>query len=201
MSVFRIEKTKDFTIMSNHHLRNAELSLKAKGLLSQMLSLPENWDYTLKGLSLINRESVDAIRTAIIELEKARYITRQQGRDSGDKMAGIVYTIYEQPQEFSPLLDFPISDKPITEKPTSENPMQLNKDIIKKDLLNTDLSKTYPFLSDNEPPKAKSHTEGVTLERNGTEAFTAYENLIKSNIEYEFLAKRYGIERLDELVS
>jgi hypothetical protein len=71
MSVFRIEKTQNYTVMSNHHLRNAALSLKAKGLLSQMLSLPENWDYTLKGLSLINRESVDAIRTAIQELERA----------------------------------------------------------------------------------------------------------------------------------
>jgi len=201
MSVFRIEKTKDFTIMSNHHLRNAELSLKAKGLLSQMLSLPENWDYTLKGLSLINRESVDAIRTAVIELEKAKYITRQQGRDNGGKMAGIVYTIYEQPQEVSPLLGFPISDKPITEKPTSENPTQINIDILKKDLLNTDLSKTYPFFSDNETPKAKSHAEGVTSERNGTEAFTAYEKLIKSNIEYDFMAKRFDIVRLDEIVT
>ena len=71
MAVFRVERNKGYTIMSNHHLRNKELSLKAKGLLSQMLSLPDNWDYTLKGLSLINRESVDAIRTAVWELEKA----------------------------------------------------------------------------------------------------------------------------------
>ena len=71
--------------MSNHHLRNKDLSLKAKGLLSQMLSLPENWDYTLKGLSLINRESIDAIRTAVWELEKAGYITRQQNRDGKGK--------------------------------------------------------------------------------------------------------------------
>ena len=62
MSVFRIEKTKDFTIMSNHHLRNRNLTLKAKGLMSLMLSLPEEWDYTLKGLSLISKEGVDAIR-------------------------------------------------------------------------------------------------------------------------------------------
>ena len=65
MAVFRIERTRDYTVMSNHHLRKRDLSLKAKGLLSQMLSLPEDWDYTLKGLSLINRESVDAIRTAV----------------------------------------------------------------------------------------------------------------------------------------
>ena len=81
MAVFRVEKNKGYTVMSNHHLRNKALSLKAKGLLSQMLSLPEDWDYTLKGLSLINRESIDAIRTAVWELEKAGYIRREQGRD------------------------------------------------------------------------------------------------------------------------
>ena len=64
MAVFRVERNKGYTVMSNHHLRNKELSLKAKGLLSQMLSLPEDWDYTLKGLSLINREKIDAIREA-----------------------------------------------------------------------------------------------------------------------------------------
>ena len=98
MAVFRVEKNRGYTVMSNHHLRNKDLSLKAKGLLSQMLSLPENWDYTLKGLSLINRESIDAIRTAVWELEKAGYITRQQNRDGKGKMADMVYTIYEQPQ-------------------------------------------------------------------------------------------------------
>lgn len=71
MAVFRVEKNKGYTVMSNHHLRNPGLTLKAKGLLSQMLSLPENWDYTLKGLSSINKESIDAIRTAVWELEKA----------------------------------------------------------------------------------------------------------------------------------
>lgn len=65
MAVFRVEKNRGYTVMSNHHLRNPDLTLKAKGLLSQMLSLPENWDYTLKGLSSINKESIDAIRTAV----------------------------------------------------------------------------------------------------------------------------------------
>ena len=70
MAVFRIEKTQNYTVMSNHHLRNPALTLKAKGLLSQMLSLPDNWDYTLKGLSLINRESVEAIRTAVVNYSR-----------------------------------------------------------------------------------------------------------------------------------
>lgn len=131
MAVFRVEKTQNYTVMSNHHLRNKDLTLKAKGLLSQMLSLPESWDYTLRGLSSINREKIDAIRTAVLELEEAGYITRQQGRDDKGKMAAIEYTIYEQPQP-SPHLDCPIlenpnavnptSEKPITDKPTTGNP-------------------------------------------------------------------------------
>ncbi len=88
MAVFRVEHNKGYTVMSNHHLRNKELTLKAKGLLSQMLSLPEDWDYTLQGLSHINRESIDAIRTAVWELEKAGYIT-VQGRDEKGKMTAI----------------------------------------------------------------------------------------------------------------
>lgn len=82
MAVFRVERIKDYTVMSNHHLRNKNLSLKAKGLLSQMLSLPDDWDYTLKGLAAINKESVDAIRTAIWELEDAGYVVRTRVRMS-----------------------------------------------------------------------------------------------------------------------
>ena len=78
MAVFRVERNKGYTVMSNHHLRNKELSLKAKGLLSQMLSLPEDWDYTLKGLSLINREKIDAIREAITWTNFTRNIAETQ---------------------------------------------------------------------------------------------------------------------------
>ena len=126
--------------MSNHHLRNKELTLKAKGLLSQMLSLPENWDYTLAGLSHINKESIDAIRTAVLELEKAGYIERAQGRDEKGKMTAITYTIYEQPQS-------PVLENPTSNKPTSENPMQLNKDI--QNGLNT---YSIPILSPDPSP-------------------------------------------------
>ena len=83
MAVFRVERNKGYTVMSSHHLRNKELTLKAKGLLSQMLSLPENWDYTLAGLSHINREKIDAIREAVRELERAGYIVRS--RERGEK--------------------------------------------------------------------------------------------------------------------
>ena len=76
MAVFRIEKTRDYTVMANHHLRNTALSLKAKGLLSLMLSLPEDWDYTTKGLARICRDGVDSICATVRELEDAGYIIR-----------------------------------------------------------------------------------------------------------------------------
>ncbi len=110
MAVFRVEKNRGYTVMSNHHLRNKDLSLKAKGLLSQMLSLPEDWDFTLKGLSLINREQIDAIRAAVRELEKAGYIVRSRERDSQGRLRGADYIIYEQPQ--------PVPDSPTLENPT-----------------------------------------------------------------------------------
>ena len=102
MAVFRVERNTGYTVMSNHHLRNKELSLKAKGLLSQMLSLPEDWDYTLAGLSHINREKIDAIREAVKELEKAGYIVRSRERDEKGRLRGADYVIYEQPQPKEP---------------------------------------------------------------------------------------------------
>jgi len=207
MAVFRVERNTGYTVMSNHHLRNKELSLKAKGLLSQMLSLPEDWDYTLAGLSYINRESIDAIRTAIWELEKAGYITRRQGRDEKGKMTAIEYTIYEQPQLDSPILENPTSGKPVLENPTSdnptsENPMQLNKDIQRTDLPRKEKSSTdsipfcSPYPSPAEPPERKRK------EAAAQSAFEIYEEIIKDNIEYDILMQdpRMEKDRLDEIV-
>ena len=130
MAVFRVEKNSGYTVMSNHHLRNRALSLKAKGLLSQMLSLPEDWDYTLQGLARINRESIDAIRQAIRELEQAGYIQRSRERDEKGRLRGADYVIFELPQpvpaSVSPTLENPTLENPTQEKPTLENPMQLN---------------------------------------------------------------------------
>ena len=175
MAVFRVERNKGYTVMSNHHLRNKELTLKAKGLLSQMLSLPEDWDYTLAGLSQINREKIDAIRKAIKELERAGYIVRSRERDEKGRLRGADYVIYEQPHTEptpdlptleNPTLDNPMQEKPMLEKPTLENPMQLNKDIQRTDLptkekRNTDLQSTH-FI----PTKAwKEEYTKLTAER------------------------------------
>lgn len=94
MAVFRIERNKNYTVMSNYHLRDKSISLKAKGLLSQMLSLPEEWDYTLSGLACINKESKDAIRTAVNELEQAGYIRRRQTRNERGGFAANEYVIW-----------------------------------------------------------------------------------------------------------
>ena len=219
MAVFRVEKNKGYTVMSNHHLRNKALSLKAKGLLSQMLSLPEDWDYTLKGLSLINRESIDAIRTAVWELERAGYIRREQGRDAKGKMADMVYTIYEQPVLDKPVLENPVlenptSDNPTSDNPASGNPMQLNKEIQRtnlprKEKLNTDGQSTdsipFPSLT---PAPARNEAAAAPPERKGTEAksqsaIEIYRQIIMDNIEYEHLCQHVkGIDRetLDEIV-
>ena len=230
MAVFRVERNKGYTVMSNHHLRNKELSLKAKGLLSQMLSLPEDWDYTLAGLSLINREKIDAIREAIKELEKAGYIKRSRERDEKGRLRGADYVIYEQPQSADeeaaksdgqpPVSDFPILDlptlenptleKPMLEKPTLENPTQLNKDIQrtnlpKKEKSNTDLSNTHsiPILSPYPSPsdgEAAAPPERKRTERN--DAYKIYEEIIKDNIEYDILLQdmKFDTDRLDEIV-
>ena len=218
MAVFRVERNKGYTVMSNHHLRNKELTLKAKGLLSQMLSLPEDWDYTLAGLSQINRESIDAIRTAVWELEKAGYIKRRQGRDEKGKMTAIEYTIYEQPQPpddtppglDTPTLENPTPGNPILEnptpgKPTTENPTQLNKDIQSKDPRITDLSITHSFPSLSPPPAGA--VAASPPERKGTGAATQsaveiYRDIIKENIEYDHLLHHSQIDReeLDGIV-
>ena len=231
MAVFRVERNTGYTVMSNHHLRNKELSLKAKGLLSQMLSLPEDWDYTLAGLSHINREKIDAIREAVKELEKAGYIVRSRERDEKGRLRGADYVIYEQPQPRepeaatsggqppildlptleNPTLDNPTLEKPTQEKPTLENPTQLNKDIQKTDLpkkekINTDLSSTdsIPIHSLNPLPyDGEAATPPERKRKEATDAYSVYEEIIKDNIEYEHFIKHTDIdrERLDEIVS
>ena len=215
MAVFRVERNKGYTVMSNHHLRNKELTLKAKGLLSQMLSLPEDWDYTLAGLSRINREKIDAIREAVRELEKAGYIQRSRERDEKGRLRGADYIIYEKPPNLdlptleNPTLDNPTQEKPTLEKPTQENPTQLNKeeqrtDLPKKEKPNTDLLNTdsIPILSPDPSPLegAAAPPERKRTERN--DAYKIYEEIIKDNIEYDHLVTYDRVEkdRLDEIV-
>ena len=202
MSVFHVEKTKGYTVMSNHHLRNHTLSLKAKGLLSQMLSLPEDWDYTLQGLAQINKESMDAIREAVRELERAGYIKRSRERDERGCLRGTVYTIYEQPHAEptpeEPTQEKPTLEKPMLDLPTLENPTQLNTESTKKrkrQSKDSSITDSIPFLS--------GFPESPTQKRAETkEAFDGYRDLILENIDYDVLASDPHVDReqLDEIV-
>ena len=217
MAVFRVERNTGYTVMSNHHLRNKELTLKAKGLLSQMLSLPEDWDYTLAGLSYINRESIDAIRTAVWELEKAGYITRRQGRDEKGKMTAIEYTIYEQPQPpelekptlENPTAGNPVLENPTTGNPTSENPMQIIKEeqktnLSKKEKPNTDIQSTHsiPIHSPNPSPFEGAAQPPERKRKEPNDAYRVYEEIIKDNICYDILKQDmpYDHDRIDEII-
>jgi hypothetical protein len=211
LAVFRVEKTRDYTVMANHHLKNRELSLKAKGLLSQMLSLPEDWDYTLKGLSLINRESVDAIREAVKELERAGYIARSRERNDKGQLMGSDYTIFERPKipEEFPEGQKPVLENPILVKPTQENavlgspilgnPTQLitnrsSPDSQKTNKANKNQENPYPFTSD----QVKAGMNGWDRTEYD-EAFNVKET-VKENIEYDCIIQRFNCDRLDEIV-
>ena len=200
MAVFRIERTRDYTVMSNHHLRNANLSLKAKGLLSMMLSLPEDWNYTTRGLAKICKEGVDAIGAALRELEAAGYIVRHKLRDRQGRISDTEYVIYEQPQLRKPDTDSPDTENPYMDKPDTEKPAELNieKSNTQKSITDGSSTDSIPF---REPAAARPP------ERKGRDAMSVteienYRDLILENIEYDYLCREFATYRedLDEIV-
>ena len=200
MAVFRIERTRDYTVMSNHHLRNANLSLKAKGLLSMMLSLPEDWNYTTRGLAKICKEGVDAIGAALRELEAAGYIVRHKLRDRQGRISDTEYVIYEQPQLRKPDTDSPDTENPYMDKPDTEKPAELN---IEKS--NTQKSITQGASTDSIPFREPAAAQ--LPERKGRDAMSvsemeSYRDLILENIEYDHLCREFTTYRedLDEIV-
>ena len=193
MAVFRVEKTRNYTVMSNHHLRDKSLSLKAKGLLSLMLSLPEDWDYTTRGLAYICKDGVDSICATVRELEGAGYIVRARERHADGTLGGIEYTILEQPRGMdAPKRAFPEQVKPVLGKPEQENPAQLNIEEQSKEELNTDLTKSFPsFL------RERKFAQEDELERRNS-----YRAQIMTNVDYNYLVGYTEVDRarLDELV-
>lgn len=202
MAVFRIERTRDYTVMSNHHLRNANLSLKAKGLLSMMLSLPEDWNYTTRGLAKICKEGVDAIGAALRELEGAGYIVRHQRRDKSGRITDTEYVIYEQPQ--------PDMSQPDTASPDTENPDMVRPDMEKPAELNIEKSNTQKIITDGSSIDSipfREKTAARLPERKGRDAMSVseienYRDLILENIEYDYLCREFATYRedLDEIV-
>ena len=211
MAVFRIEKTRDYTVMSNHHLRDTDLSLKSKGLLSMMLSLPEDWNYTTRGLAKICKEGTDSIGSALKELERAGYIVRNRLRDSKGKIADVEYIIYETPHPPEP--DGPCEEAPDTACPDTENPdmdtpglenrPQLNKDKRKPDEKRKDGSITdgsNPIQS-NPQSLMERPPDRDGMGTDGMGAREAYREIILDNIGYEYLIQDDHIDReqLDEI--
>ena len=182
MSTFRVIKDKNYTVMSNHHLRDMNLSMKAKGLLSMMLSLPEKWDYSLRGLACICKEGIDAVRTVVNELEAAGYIVRSRKRNSKGQLTTCEYTVYEVPTQAEPTLENPILDNPTQDKPT-----QLNKELLNKDKLNTDVIK-YPSIN----PQNNKFDGRIDEYNKNIE-------LVKNNIDYECFS-RSDKELVDEIL-
>ncbi len=205
MAVFRIERTRDYTVMSNHHLRDKALSLKSKGLLSMMLSLPEDWNYTTRGLAKICKEGVDAIGGALRELEAAGYIVRHQLRDRQGRISDTEYVIYEQPQPKAP--DTP---QPDTASPDTENPYLADPDTEKPAELNIEKSKTQKSNtqgSSNDSIPFRATAAARPPERKGRDSMSMeemqdYRELILENIEYDHLCREFETYRedLDEIV-
>ena len=205
MSTFRVNKNVNYTVMSNHHLQDKRLSLKAKGLLSYMLSLPDDWDYSLKGLTIGCKDGLDSVRTAVLELEEHGYVRRQKVRNARGQIIDYDYQVYESPAEdvpavpdddnsapppstssnqksgvkpcSSPFLDFPNMAEPNLEKATQQN---TNKQNTKRQ--STNLS--------GQTAETEDFDQMATQVRSG----------FREKLEIDILAKRYAPEMLQELL-
>ena len=203
MAVFRVERTNNYTVMSNYHLRDKTLSLKAKGLLSLMLSLPETWDYTLSGLARISLEGKDAIRAAVVELEKAGYIQRSRTRNEKGHLQGTEYIIREQPV-FSAQ---PALEEPVSENPTLEDTTQLKKENNQKTNLTSKDSIPFPSSPSTSPapveePEEAKGRKGKRKKAVSQREMDGYRELIRENIGYEDFVREcpYDAGQLDEMV-
>ena len=192
MAIFRVEKNRSYTVMSNVHLRDRSLPLKAKGLLSLILSLPDGWDYTLKGLARLSADGLDATRAAVRCLEKSGYISRRQLYDKRGRFAKSEYTVYETPQLVSPSPVLPLSENPTTDSPStgkalSEKPTLINThQVITKETITDSIN--YPSIN----------LDGMDVMGQREQ----YEDLIRENLEIELLSqdRRYDLERVNEIV-
>ena len=209
MERFDVEQIKGYTITPNFHQRDKTITLKAKGLLSQMFSLPDDWDYTLKGLAYINLEGIDSIRSAIRELEKAGYIIRTRVRDEQGRLRGTSYKVFATPhlpESGSPTLENPTLDnptqvKPVQAEPTQEKPTQLNKDKTNTQKTITDSLTIDSIPSDNSRPSVLDALEAKRKEEMVRD-MNVYREIIKENISYDYLLEDlpYDHERLEEML-
>ena len=192
MGVFRVNKNKNYTVMSNVHLRDKALPLKAKGLLSLMLSLPEDWDYSMRGLAKLSADGLDSTRAAVKALERSGYVVRRQLYDSRGRFSNNEYTVFEIPQPSSPSSDLPLTGKPSTEKspsdaPLSEKPSQINTDQVITQKRNTDLN-NYQSINLDGMDRMDEREQ--------------YRELIRDNLEIDIRSqdRHYDLDRVNEIV-
>ncbi len=208
MAIYRVERTRDYTVMSNYHLKDRELSLKAKGLLSMILSLPDEWNYTLRGLAAISKEGVDAIGSAVRELEKAGYIIRRQLRGEKGRISDTEYTIYEQPHKSDvevsnlnePHTDFPDVDRPSAKKPAELN---TNAEITQREntnRVNTDVSNTHSFSHSVENAEQQDENIKAAERTDGMTDIKTLRDKIREQVGYAYIANVGNRQQLEELV-
>ncbi len=209
MAVYRVERTRDYTVMCNCHLKDTSLSLKAKGLLSMMLSLPDEWNYNTRGLAAICKEGVDAISTAIRELEKAGYIVRRQLRGSNGRITDTEYIIYERPQDQGPPAPEPPEPAPPeSEAPDLTSPYPENPYVVEPDMAEP-RSETTAGLNINTSSTKKENTKRFsypsvrpsTGERmDGLTDVTGKRAEIMEQIEYDQIVSPANREQIDEFI-
>lgn len=201
MAVCRVEKSRNYTTMSNYHLRDPCLSNKARGLLSTMLSLPEKWDYTTRGLAAICKDGVDGITAQLKELEQCGYLVRHRIRDANGRITDMEYIIYERPHPSSPDTEKPDMVKPDMALPCLETPAQRNIDISSIDELNTDVSITHSIPSGEVRPSVLASLEAKRKEAEYRD-MEMYREIIKENIDYDILLTDmpYDHDRLEEVL-
>ena len=192
MAVYRVNKNRGYTVMANFHLRDKNLSLKAVGLLSKMLSFNDGWQFSTRGLSAICKEGPDAILSALRELENYGYLVRHQARDEKGRMSSMVFEMYEKPQEVlpeagNPYTENPDADNPVTEKPYTGNPAQRNTDQVITEKTNTSLNNYQSINLDG-------------MDR--MDERESYRELLWENLELDILAHdtRLDMDRVNELL-
>ena len=208
MESFEIDYLKGYTITPNTHQRDKSISLKAKGLLSQMFSLPDSWDYTLKGLTFLFSDGLDSVRQGIKELEEHGYVVRERKRDAKGRLGEMEYVIYETPHKAessenvddtpvcaSPTEESPVLDFPMQEEPVQENPTQLNKNKSNKNLSITHESNPNQSISDSADTYAVAEPQPMDVM-----GYEEARETVKEHIEYDIMCERYPKERMDEIV-
>ena len=192
MAVYRVNKTRGYTVMANFHLRDKNLSLKAVGLLSKMLSFNDGWKFSTRGLASICKEGPDAILSALRELESCGYLVRHRQRDAKGRMSNTVFEIYEEPQPVSPRTENPHMENPDMDNPDMDKP---HKDIPAQ--RNTEQEITQ------EEKTNLSNYQSINLDgMDGIDMRSRYEELIRDNLELDILAQnsRLDMDRISEMV-